>query len=67
MLFQLLTQEEKVNVNQLCNELSEMSSQLMVKKKELTTLKEDNKLLIKQFRDRKEKERREIIPQVYYY
>ena len=67
MLFQLLTQEEKVNVSQLSNELSEMSSQLMVKEKELTKLKEDNKLLVKQFRDRKEKKRRETIPQVCYY
>ena len=44
-----------------------MSSQLMVKEKELTKLKEDNKLLVKQFRVRKEKRRRETIPQVCYY
>ena len=64
----LLTQEEKnMKVSQLNNELSEMSSQLMVKEKELTKLKEDNKLLVKQFRDRKEKRRRETISQVCYY
>ena len=40
-----------------------MSSQLMVKEKELKKLKEDNKLLVKQFRDRKKK-RRETIAQV---
>ena len=44
-----------------------MNSQLMVKEKELTKLKEDNKLLVKQFRDRKEKRRRETIAQVCYY
>ena len=47
--------------------LSEMSSQLMVKEKELTKLKEDNKLLVKQLGGRKEKRRRETIPQVCYY
>jgi len=36
----------------------------MVQKKELIALKEDKKLLVKQFRERKEKKRREIIPQV---
>ena len=64
----MLTQEEKnMKVSQLSNELSEMSSQLMVKEKEITKLKEDNKLLVKQFRDRKEKRRRETIAQVCYY
>ena len=68
LLFQLLQQEENtVNVSQLSNELSEMGSQLMVKEKELVKLKEDNKLLVKQFRDRKEKRRRETIAQVCYY
>ena len=43
-----------------------MSSQLMIKEKELTKLKENNKLLVKQFRDRKKK-RRETIAQVCYY
>ena len=56
-----------MNVSQLRNELSEMDSQLMVKEKELTKLKEDNKLLVKQFRERKEKRRRETIAQVCYY
>ena len=51
-------------ISQLSNELSEMSSQLMVRDKELTKLKEDNKLLVKQFRDRK-KRRRETISQVH--
>ena len=59
----LLQQEEdKMKVD----ELSEMSSQLMVKDKEIKKLKEDKKLLVKQFRDRKEK-RRETIAQVCYY
>ena len=49
------------------DELSEMSSQLTVKDKEIKKLKEDNKLLVKQFRDRKEKRRRETIAQVCYY
>ena len=53
-----------MNVRQLSNELSEMNSQLTVKEKELTKLREDNKLLVKQFRDRKEKRRRETIAQV---
>ena len=44
-----------------------MSSQLMVKDKEIKKLKEDKKLLVKQFRDRKEKRRRETIAQVCYY
>ena len=39
----------------------------MIKKKELAELKEDNKLLVKQFRERKDKRRRETIPQVCYY
>ena len=56
-----------MKVSQLNNELSEMSSQLMVKEKELIKLKEDNKLLVKQFGDRKEKRRRETIAQVCYY
>ena len=42
-----------MKVGQLTNELSEMNSQLMVKEKELTKLKEDNKLLEKDLRDRK--------------
>ena len=61
-----LQEENKIKVGQLNNELSDMSSQLMVKEKELVKLKEDNKLLVKQFRDRKEKKRRETIPQVCY-
>jgi len=66
-LFQLLQQEEnKVKFGKLKDELSEMSSQLMVKEKELKKLKEDNKLLVKQFRDTKEKKKRETIPQVCY-
>ena len=43
----------------------EMSSQLMIKEKELTKLKEDKKLLVKQFRERKLKKRIETIPQVH--
>ena len=57
----LLQQEEnKMNVDKL----SEMSLQLMVKDKEIKKLKEDKKLLVKQFRDRKEKRRKETIAQV---
>ena len=40
-----------------------MSSQLMVKEKEVRKLTEDNRLLVKQFRDKKER-RREAIAQV---
>ena len=49
------------------DELSEMSSQLMVKDKEIKKLKEDKKLLVKQFRDRKDKKKTETIAQVCYY
>ena len=38
-----------------------MSSQLMKKEKELTKLKEDNMLLVKQFGDRKENKRSETV------
>ena len=51
-------------ISQLTSELSETSSQLMMKEKELTKLKKDNKLLVKQFRERKDKRRTETIPQV---
>ena len=47
--------------------MSEMTTQLMMKEKELTSLKEDNKLLVKQFREKKDKKRRETIPQVCSY
>ena len=60
-------EEEKMKVGQLTNDLSEMNSQLMVKEKELTKLKEDNKLLVKHLRDRKKKKRRETIAQVCFY
>ena len=53
-----------MTVSQLDDRLSEMSSQLMVKEKELTKLKENNKLLVKQFGDKK---KGEIILQVCYY
>jgi len=39
----------------------------MMKEKEITKLKEDNKLLVKQFRERKGKRKRETIPQVCSY
>ena len=42
----------------LCKKLSEYNSELMVKDKELSTLQEDNRLLAKQFRQKKEAERR---------
>ena len=60
----LLQQEEsKMKID----ELSEKSSQLMVKDKEIKKLKEDKKLLVKQFRDRKDTKRTETIAQVCYY
>ena len=46
---------------------NELSARLMMKEKELMKLKEDNKLLVKQFRERKEKKIRETIPQVCHY
>ena len=68
--------DSKQTVGQLESELSvskqkvqkvdHLESKLMVKEKELTKFKEDNKLLVKQFRDRKKK-RRETISQVCYY
>jgi len=39
----------------------------MIKEKEITKLKEDKKKLIKHFREKKDKTRRERIPQVSYY
>jgi len=53
-----------VTIAELKNELSEKDSQLMMKEKELAKLKKDNKLLVKQFRERKDKRRKETIPQV---
>ena len=55
-------EENKVVIAQLNSELSETTSQLMLKGNELTKVKEDNKLLVKQFRERKDKKRRETIP-----
>ena len=56
-----------MKVAQLTDELSEVYSQLMVKEKQATKLKEDNKMLEKQLSDRKEKRRRETTAQVFYY
>jgi len=39
----------------------------MMKEKELKKQKEDNKLLVKQIRERKDVKRRETIPQVCSY
>ena len=39
----------------------------MMKEKEVTKLKKDNNLLLKQFKDRKDKRRRETILQVCSY
>ena len=61
-----LTLLQQVESKMKVDELSDMSSQVMVKDMEIMKLKEDKKLLVKQFRDRKEK-RRETIAQVYYY
>ena len=57
-------EENKVTIGQIEEEKSEMISQLMMKENELTKLKEDNKLLVKQFRERKDRKRKETIPQV---
>ena len=49
----------------LGKELSENKSELIVKDKELSTLREDNRLLAKQFRQKKEaQKRREQFSQV---
>ena len=60
-------EENKIVISQLNSELAEITSQLMMKENELTKVKEDNKLLVKQFRERKDRKRREIIPQVCSY
>ena len=52
-----------MRVSQLNSEVFEMSSQLMIKEKELARLKEDNKLLVKRIRDSRDR-RRETISQV---
>ena len=63
----LCSQEKhKVVVSQLKSELSETSSQLMMKDNELAKLKEDNKLLMKKIWERKDTKRTETIPQVCY-
>ena len=59
-----LQEEYKLKVGQLNSELSEMNSQMMVKEKELTKLKKENKQLIEQFSGRKEV-KKETIPQVH--
>ena len=68
-----LSDSKQIN-DQLESELSvsrqnvdQLESKLMVKEKELSKVKEDNKLLVKQFRDRKGKRRRETIAEVCYY
>lgn len=53
-----------MKVSQLNSELSELNSQLMIKEKELTKLKTNNKLLVRMFGGRKYKNRGERIPQV---
>ena len=64
----LCSQEQhKVVVSQLKSELSETTSQLMMKDNELTKLKEDNKLLMKKVWERKDKKTTETIPQVCSY
>ena len=42
-----------MDISQLDNELSEISSKLMMREMELAKLKENNKQLIKQLRDKK--------------
>jgi len=51
-------------VSQLKSELSETTSQLMMKDNELAKLKEDYKLLMKKIWERKDKKRTETILQV---
>jgi len=64
----LYSQEQhKAAVSQLKSELSEKSSQLMMKDNELAKVKEHNKLLMKKIWERKNKKRTETIPQVCYY
>ena len=49
----------------LSKKLSDNNSQLMIKDKELLTLREDNRLLVKQFRQKKEaQKKREQFSQV---
>jgi len=59
-------EECKVTITEIEEENSDIKSQLMLRKGELRNLKEDNKLLINQFIARKDKQRREAIPQVCY-
>ena len=52
----------------LCEKLSEYNSELMVKNKELSALQEDNRLLAKQFRQKKEAEKKRLqFSQVRYH
>ena len=53
--------------SQLSDFLSEKESRLMVMEKELTKLKEDNKLLMKHSRDKKDEKKGETKIQVCYY
>jgi len=59
--------QHEATVIKLTGELSETTSQLMMKEHEVAKLKEENKLLVKQFRENKDKKRRETIPQVCFY
>ena len=64
----LCSQEQhKIVVSQLKTELSETTSQLMMKDDELTKIKENNKLLMKKIWERKDKKRTETIPRVCSY
>ena len=54
-----------MGISQLDSELSEMSSKLMMQEKELTKLKEDNKLLVKKINSIRSR-RGETIPQVCF-
>ena len=65
--FQQRDEVNKITISQLTSELSEITSKLMMKEKEVAKLKEDNKLLLKQFRERKDKRRKETIAQVCPY
>ena len=44
-----------MNINQLKDDLSEMSSRLTLKEKELLKQKEDNRLLLKRLKSRQER------------
>ena len=63
-----LQEEHKINTAQLHDDLSEMESQLTIRNKEVTKLKQDHKLMIKQVGGRRsgQSQQAEVITQVKY-